>query len=1550
MHRIGGSNGHAIIDCAQHFLSRNQIQHVARQVSSFGHPLNEYRLEDISEDANIRHTGPKLLAFSANDEYSLESYIKTLSAHLADPSVKVRASDLAYTLSDHRSRHYQRAFAVVGASPTEKLSSIIVPEAAVFGKRAATAPKVGFVFTGQGAQWPQMGRELLTLFPTTAGLAVDLMDHTLQGLPAEVRPAWTLRAELSEPRSPEHLRRPEFAQPLATALQVAMLAVLRHWGVRAECVVGHSSGEVAAAYAAGLLTRDQAIKIAYFRGLAAKQTPPPTEPVGMMAVGLGGDAVRPYLELVNTPGGGSEEEVVQVACFNSRSSSTLSGTLKALEIVRDALKRDGHFARMLQVDMAYHSRYVASAGKRYEQLFQQYCTDSAFVRSSCYQEVTMFSSLTGQRLHADEKTDWEYWKGNLFSPVRFEQACRAMLQDRNRSADFLIEIGPSNALAGPLSQICKALPSGGADVTYTAAASRSPDTILSLFGVAGRLFLEGGEVELSKVNEEQHGESFSKPAFIVDLPNYAWNHTVKYWEEGESSKDWRFRRFPHHDLLGSKILGTSWEAPSWKKNLRLEDVPWLEDHKMDPDIVFPGAAYIAMAVEAVHQRRLVLATEEETSNLTSENYHFRLRDLKFRRALVLDPTATAKLMLTMHPVAGSDQTWLQYKVWSMGEDEAWDEHHSGLITLSVGMYKGQQTPAPESLALPLRSPTPGRLWYKAMQDAGYNFGPSFQKHLVVETMMGKRYSRSVVCLDAPASKWNPQSQYPLHPACMDGFFQTTTASLWEGDRSSMNAVLIPSSIDSVIVAARPRAHEGVVVTTADYIGTGRREDKTNYSSQGTMHNPVDGSVMAEIKGVHYSRLETRADVYTSYTYLRSAWKPDFDLLKEDAKLHRAFALSDDDNVQDSVQSIIDLAAFKNPNLAILEFNLSPGDGSSLWLSRPASECSIRAAYGSYHLAISDPKALLDAQERYATAVDNIEFSLLDPMTPDFAPPSETFDLVVVKVPQLLASDLELLGHNIRRTLGEDGSALIIETQAGEACMDSCDVRRTLSCTGLTNIRNISRHSYLAGVTSDSQSKFGNRGDIVLIRLSSENKENKGVLSVSSSLRELGWKVDEQNAETTESITGKSTVLVLDEVDGPVLSKASKAQWDSIQQLVRSECSILWVTSGSQMAVTDPERSIVHGLFRTIRAEEPALKLMTLDVKSAATAETLANAVEAVDTVLKMTQEPLKLQHNEFEYSERGGVLHINRVLQNEALNRVKFEDAPQGTMPVRRVDIHEMDTTVRLVTEQTGSLDSLHYVEVETNTDIGPDAVEIQLHAAAVNFKDVAVAMGIVPEDGHLLGVEGAGVILRKGENVRDRHIGQRVVVFEKGTFANRIVASARRTYPIPSTMSFEEATTLPAVYLTSVYGLHRLANIKAGQTVLIHCASGGVGIAAIQLCQHRGCDIFATAGTEEKRRFLVDTFGIRPDHVFSSRTTEFATGIMTSTNSRGVDVILNSLAGELLNESWRIIADGGTMVELGKKDILAKNNLPMEPFGRNASFRAMDLSYREISDELLAE
>jgi acyl transferase domain-containing protein len=224
---------------------------------------------------------------------------------------------------------------------------------------------------------------------------------------------------------------------------------------------------------------------------------------------------------------------------------------------------------MLQVNLAYHSNFMAEIAANYNHLLLQNCETPL----SGKEGVTMFSSVTGHAMDVD--CDDKYWKRNMVSPVRFDEAVREMVSGRD-GADFLIEIGPSGALAGPISQIKKALGGQGNDIQYCAASSRGADSIKALFDVTGKLFIAGGPVDLTKVNEVEG----ANPSVIVDLPNYVWNHSTKYWHESEASKDWRFRCFPHHDLLGSKVLGTSWHSPAWKKVLKVENLTWLKDHKV----------------------------------------------------------------------------------------------------------------------------------------------------------------------------------------------------------------------------------------------------------------------------------------------------------------------------------------------------------------------------------------------------------------------------------------------------------------------------------------------------------------------------------------------------------------------------------------------------------------------------------------------------------------------------------------------------------------------------------------------------------------------------------------------------------------------------------------------------------------------------------------------------------------------------------------------------------------------------------------------------------
>ena len=542
----GGSNAHVVLEEPKKLVGDAKTTFVSSISQSN---------DDLFGEDEPTSTRLFTLVFSANDESSLQAYCKKLRQYLMNPSVKVTLPDLAYTLSERRTHHYNRGFIVAQSTALDE-------SAFVFQKKSTETPRVGFVFTGQGAQWSRMGKSLVENFPM-ASLLLKHLDDVLQSIPNP--PSWSLLKELVEPRSPELLRSPEFSQPLVTALQLVIMTVLEDWGVTPEAVVGHSSGELAAACAAGYLSKEDALKAAFYRGQAAKNCKVDSGPVGMLAVGLGADQVNKYIH--------DTMDAVQIACFNSPNSVTLSGSLPSLVDVKARLVEDGHFARLLQVNLAYHSRYMKEIGEEYEALLEADFENF----SSREGHVSMYSSVLGRQMEG--LTDAHYWKENMVSPVQFDQAAQAMLSGKDK-VNFLIEIGPSNALAGPVKQILTELGSQGSNVQYCTALSRGQDSIRSTYDLAGRLFASGGAINLTKVNMDFVEAQKGTPSVIIDLPNYSWNHSNEYWYESEASNDWRNRMFPHHDLLGSKVLATSWHTPAWKKTLKVVDLQWLKDHKV----------------------------------------------------------------------------------------------------------------------------------------------------------------------------------------------------------------------------------------------------------------------------------------------------------------------------------------------------------------------------------------------------------------------------------------------------------------------------------------------------------------------------------------------------------------------------------------------------------------------------------------------------------------------------------------------------------------------------------------------------------------------------------------------------------------------------------------------------------------------------------------------------------------------------------------------------------------------------------------------------------
>jgi acyl transferase domain-containing protein/NADPH:quinone reductase-like Zn-dependent oxidoreductase/NAD(P)-dependent dehydrogenase (short-subunit alcohol dehydrogenase family)/acyl carrier protein len=262
----------------------------------------------------------------------------------------------------------------------------------------------------------------------------------------------------------------------------------------------------------------------------------------------------------------------------------------------------------------------------------------------------------------------------------------------------------------------------------------------------------------------------------------------------------------------------------------------------------------------------------------------------------------------------------------------------------------------------------------------------------------------------------------------------------------------------------------------------------------------------------------------------------------------------------------------------------------------------------------------------------------------------------------------------------------------------------------------------------------------------------------------------------------------------------------------------------------------------------------------------------------------------------------------------------------------------RLEIGEPGVLDRLALREVQRRRP-GPGEVEIEVEAAGLNFLDVMKAMGIypgLPPGPVLLGSECAGRIAAIGEGVKSFVVGQEVMAFGAGCFGSHVTTHTRFVVPKPSTLTFAEAAAIPVVFMTVYYAMHRLARVREGERILIHTATGGTGLAAIQLARSLGATIFATAGSEEKRAYL-RSLGI--EHVMDSRSLAFAEEILEKTDGEGVDIVLNTLIGEARTKSLEILAPYGRFLELSKREIYDDGKLALSPFRKSISYSAVDLA-----------
>lgn len=645
----------------------------------------------------------------------------------------------------------------------------------------------------------------------------------------------------------------DFGQPASTAVQIALVDMLASWNINPAAVVGHSSGEIAAAYAAGSLSHEAAMTVSYHRGSLSKLSRQLSGVQGkMLAVGLGEADASEHLEKVKEEGGR-----LCIACVNSPKSTTISGDALAIDRMKDLLDEHGIFNRALKVDTAYHSHHMQLVADEYTSRLNGLDSQVAFPS----EHVRFISSLTGD--HKTSGFDSSYWVENLVSPVRFNEAlqlaCRTLATGMSSSkAHFpIIEIGPHSALAGPVKQIVTSLGGEGqsdAAFPYFSSMVRGKDATRTALETGAKLFDVGYPVNLENINGDKCSED-NKLKVVHDLPPYPWDHREKHWVESRLSREHRFRRHGAHALLGTRSVQSSSFEPTWRCLMNTQNSPWVRGHVVMGEVIFPAAGYISMAIEAMQ-------------HITSDPSfvgHIMLRDISTSKSLTIpDAPGMVEVQLSLrrwwNGTTGSVD-WQEFRVFSVSSSSEWTEHCRGLISLrpaqgndevesdrEAKITKELQVATVENTLKECSRNLDVAGVYDHLSEHGLMYTGAFaglNSINVSETQSAAVIKAQELDLEMPSGFTYPSV---IHPATLDACLQCCLPMIVEGGDS-----LMPTSFDELSISTSIGVRAGQQLSTVSKIEP-QGDRLTSVDQLVTLNGDAEHTFMLTIKGMHLQKI------------------------------------------------------------------------------------------------------------------------------------------------------------------------------------------------------------------------------------------------------------------------------------------------------------------------------------------------------------------------------------------------------------------------------------------------------------------------------------------------------------------------------------------------------------------------------------------------------------------------------------------------------------------------------------------------------------------------
>ncbi|KAI1778816.1 hypothetical protein F4818DRAFT_455103 [Hypoxylon cercidicola] len=1503
---------------------------------------------------------PQLLVYSASSMQSVKSMTQQYSAYLEAAADDLDLGDVAFTLARRREHLRYRSFTV---------RTMHQPGFTLSPAAKGEHPCVVMVFTGQGAQWPRMGRQLL-LTNSVFRESIRSLDGYLQDLGPDA-PDWRIEDELLKTSQASRVHQAEFAQPLCTALQIAIVAIYSSAGVTPWAVTGHSSGEIAAAYAAGSLTAREAILVAFYRGLVSKKQ---TRLGAMASVGLGWEEVKEFLV----------PDVV-VACDNSPNSVTISGDADKLTLVFSAIKQ-AHptiYGSILKVEKAYHSSHMSEIGEEY---YRSMTNSGIFGKIP---SIPFFSSVSGGLLSADEKSTCDssilgprYWQKNLESRVLFRDAISSLLSHPLPSPNgniIMLEVGPHGSLAGPIRQTLASYPRTVATKLphIIPTMTRHQNSVEGFLTAVGNLWTLGVNIDFASLMN--HGRC------LASLPQYPWHHPRSYWSESRTAREWRLRENPYHDLLGARVPESSAIEPMWRNLFHIENTPWVRDHMIRDDIIFPFAGYVAIAAEAAGQ---MMGFQEAVE----------LRHVFVTTALVLKEGTPTELVTTLRHSRLTDHLdsqWWEFTITAYN-GHTWTKHCCGEVRSSTTIswqsddIQAKETNTPHKVNV--------HQWYERVRRGGLRYGDSFKVLENVRTSTGGSSSLGLANMRTNRSKDEGKRQY-LHPVILDSVFQLMGAAAHHVAYIALSHCSSDNLTLSSGCAATPDCTPCLNISGArfspldseeDDMGCGNITARQQWVAHADFIRP--GDLVKPLLGQLAITLSPHSTPHLqSYTaWLSGQSFPELEALDDDSLTTRigslhvslsegpsapaanaiyklainashmmlgkvgASEILNADGLLDQLHRF--LGKFDASNLLYClthRSGLGPVIASVLEDIRRSKG---QDAWSLYVYTEKLPGLLTQAQNRFAE-LPKSEFAVLDISRDllDQGFEGRQFDLIIASgtihttssVIQSLKRVHDLLSTDGRLVLQQPREGLrwikyLLGALPGWWCgiQDGREDQPYLSLDKWEEALNISGFSGLDGAVLDSPEPL-HLSTVMMARsqqlTNASNKQvtvlcdisncSPTVTGLKDTLEARGFQVSCCAIES-ELPVDNDIISLLDEAN-PYFESITEASFEELKQLVYRlsslKAGILWVTRSTQTHCPDPRYAPVLGFARTVRLEM-GVDFATCEIDDFQS----PNGLQAIVEVFLRFHGRSPNTRTEFEYSIAGDVTRVCRFSPHSLYEEARKPDASSGE--------------VALV---AGRLGSLQWTPKRSVTDLEGNQLEIDVYCVGFNFRDILEVRGVLPpvddrEQG--IGQEASGIVRRIGPGVSKVAVGDRVMALGIGAFSTTLITTELLCEVLPDSISFEDGASMPVVFQTAIYSLVNVGRLEKGQSVLIHSGCGGVGLACIQIARMLGAEIYTTVGNGKKADFLVKTLGVPRNRIFNSRATTFADDILRETAGKGVDLAVNSLSGDLLHATWHCIAKWGTMVEIGKIDLLGSARLDMSMFLGSRNYCCFDL--RQMTEE----